>query len=66
MSERILKAPPPMHPNAVHALYMDHLNRGALYLGQLGGHPISIDEWRDRELARWEAENPKPPSRSQS
>lgn len=49
-----VKPLPPMHPNAIHATYMDYFNHGVFYMPQLSSHPISIDEWRERETKRWE------------
>lgn len=41
------------HPNAIEAMYADMRNKGQLYVGQLGGNPITIEDWRDIELMRW-------------
>lgn len=42
--------------NEVYAIYRDMRNKGQFYIGQLGSHPISIIEWRDRELAKLNTE----------
>lgn len=49
---RIAVHPPILHPNDINAMYMDMFNKGQLYVPILGSHPISIDEWRQRELAK--------------
>lgn len=41
-----------LHPNEIQAMYMQMFNNGQHYIGQLGSHPVSIDEWRDRELEK--------------
>ena len=46
--------PPPMHPNRIHAAYMDMLNKGQFYVPQLGGQPLTIHEWKVQEVQRWE------------
>lgn len=45
-------SPRTMHPNEIGAMYWQMRNSGQLYMGQLGGPPISIEDWRKRELAR--------------
>lgn len=44
--------PPIRHENEIQAMYMQMRNWGQFYIPQLGGPIISIDEWRERELAR--------------
>ena len=34
--------------------YMDMYGKGQFYVPQLGGQPITIHEWKERELERWE------------
>ena len=45
--------PLPLHPNAIDAMYWDMANKGQFYWPQLGGPPLTIHEWRERELKRW-------------
>lgn len=52
MAIPIVHKPPVFHPNEVNAMYMQMRNNGQNYVGQLASHPISIEEWRDRELER--------------
>jgi len=44
---------PPMHPNQIAAAVADMRNKGQLYVPQLGRQPLTIQEWADRELERW-------------
>lgn len=44
----------PIHPNRIEAMYQDMFNKGQFYWPQLDGSPISIDEWKQRALKRWE------------
>ena len=44
--------PPPMNRNAVEAVFMQYYNWGMTHIPQVFGPPLSIHEWRDRELAR--------------
>lgn len=41
-----------LHPNEIDAIYWQYRNNGMFYIGQLGGPPISIDEWRVREKTK--------------
>lgn len=38
--------------NHIHAAYMDMLNKGQHYVETMDG-PLSIDEWRSREIKRF-------------
>ena len=46
-----------MHPNEINAAYMQYRNWGYYYIVQLSGPLITIDEWRERELQRYEKSN---------
>jgi hypothetical protein len=46
-----------MHPNAILAAWVEMRNRGQYYIGQLGGPPLHIDDWKKRELERYDAEH---------
>lgn len=48
--------PPVLHPGQIEAMYINMRNNNEWYIGQLGGVPLSIGEWRARELARWNVE----------
>lgn len=56
-TKKTIEMPPPIHPNQIHAMYMEYHNRGQFYIGQIGGPPIGLDEWKARELKRWEEIN---------
>lgn len=53
----------PMHPNQINTCVMQMINHGQGYFTQLGAPPLSVFDWRDRELARWNAAHPKEASR---
>lgn len=38
--------PPKLSKNEIDAMYWQEFNNGSFYVGQLGSHPIGIDEWR--------------------
>lgn len=47
-----------MHPNMVHAVYMDHVNRGSYYVGGfLGRGPMSLSDYCAELIDRWNFEN---------
>ena len=41
-----------LHPNEIDAMYWQMYNNGQFYIGQFGSHPITINEWRRRELEK--------------
>jgi hypothetical protein len=41
----------------IDAAYWQMYNSGQFYVPQLGGLPITIHEWKRRELARWDRLN---------
>lgn len=45
--------PPVLSPNEIDALYFQRRNNGEFYIGQLGGPPLHIDDWKQRELGRY-------------
>ncbi len=45
----------PMHPNEIGAMYMQMVNSGMNGITQLSGPMISLEEWRDRMISRWQA-----------
>ena len=47
--------PPAMHPNRIEAQFIDMRNKGQFWFGMIGGPPLPIHDWRDKELKRWEA-----------
>jgi len=51
--EKLPSLPPPMHPNKVEAAFLDMRNKGQFYIPQLGAAPLSIHDWRKKEIERW-------------
>lgn len=51
---------PPLPPNLIDAMWTQFRNDGMYYLDQLGGPPLHVDEWRRREIDRWEQSNGSP------
>lgn len=47
-----MKPSPPLTANEIQAMYMQMLNNGQNAVFELGGPPLSISQWRDRELKR--------------
>lgn len=43
----------PMHPNKIDAIFIQMRNDGQFYIPLLGGPPLSIHDWRSRELEKW-------------
>lgn len=41
-----------LHPSEIDAMCAQMHAWGQFYIGQLGSHPLSVSEWRERELAR--------------
>jgi hypothetical protein len=48
----MIQEPKPMHPNEIEAIFLQMRNNGEYYIGQLGGPPLSIYDWKKRELMR--------------
>jgi hypothetical protein len=48
-----------MSPNEIEAAYAQFKNTGLLHVNRLSGAPLTIDEWRGRELRRWASEQMK-------
>lgn len=44
----------PLHPNEINARYMDMRSKGEFYISQIGGPPLSIEDWKECELKRWQ------------
>lgn len=47
-----MKMPPRLSENEIEGIYLSMRNQGEFYIGQLGGDPVNIDEWRERELKK--------------
>jgi hypothetical protein len=48
----IIPPPPHLCESEIHAMYWQMRNNGEFYIPQLGSHPISIIEWRDKEIGK--------------
>lgn len=46
-------SPEPMHPNMIDATVAQYHAHGQYWIGQLGAPAISVLEWKERELQRW-------------
>lgn len=46
--------PKPKHPNEIEAMFVQMRNDGQFYIPQIGQPPLSIHDWKRRELQRWE------------
>lgn len=44
----------PMHPNEIELAYMQMVNTGQNAVLQIGGPNLSVNEWRDQQIKRWE------------
>lgn len=51
------RKPEPTHPNGVHAIYMDHVNRGQYYVGRLSGPPFTLSEYCEWLIGLWNDAN---------